>query len=117
MNTQGERKQNRKAPKEESEAILQRGYFTNVDEFLGSMSSDDWKRVKAVCEANNLDDKAYKVHPTFCALAKAAWWNGTLELLERAPDMYEGGDETEKYLMAIKTLSFNKRYDDMIIET
>ena len=90
------------------------GYFTNSDEFLGSISSDDWKRVKAVCEVNDLDDTAYKVHPTFCALAKVAWWNGTLELLERAPDMYEGGLETKKYLTAIKALGFNHQYDDAV---
>jgi hypothetical protein len=75
------------------------GYFTNADEFFGSMSSDDWERVNA--EFKNLDDTSYKVHPTFCILAKVAWWNGTLDLLWRSPDMYEGGEDTKEYITAL----------------
>jgi hypothetical protein len=44
-----------------------------------------------------IDDGAYRVHPIFSTLAKGAWWNGTLALLARAPDMIEAGPDAEEW--------------------
>jgi hypothetical protein len=55
---------------------IEHGFLTNSDAFLGRMTFKDWKQLRPIWESQ-INDNDYKVHPIFCTLAKAAWWNGT----------------------------------------